>query len=179
MKVYIKAAHSDFSPGAVFYGRREYDDVLKFGRLIKKYLEAKFGISAELYSGHEPEEMTEDDLLIVLHRGSNMKNSEKYGACVTVKSNASADIQYHAYRLLMGICGKRGFRYGGVHVFTEKNPHKSFERSKPQKAFLFMIGFIDSAKDNRIFDNEDSFLAYQLSFRISEIIKESENEDHG
>ncbi len=178
MKVYLKAAHSDFSPGAVFSGRREYDDVLKFARTVKNFLEGRFGISAQVFVGKMPCEMKENDMLIELHRSSNMKNCEKYGAFAAVKDNSSVHTQYQAYRMLMGLCSVGGFRYGGVHTLVPESPYKSFISSKCEKAFLFTLGYIDSQKDNAVLDSNGEFIAYQLSFRISEIIKESQCADN-
>ena len=178
--IYINAAHTSYSPGGVWGARTEHSDVLKFARMLHMGLERDKSISVQMFTGDiRRRSFSEDDTVIVLHRASNEKNSFSYGARVTVPEEASSDIQYEAYRLLMSICGERLFRMKGVHTGSESHCRNSINTLGTNRVFLFDLGYIDSYTDNRIFDKCYEVMAERLSEKIKEILKEEKDEDNG
>ncbi len=178
IKIYINAAHTSFSPGGVWGERTEHEDMLKFTRMLSIELERDPDISCKVFTGDLRKKFTGYDVVLSFHRGTNIKNSEKHGAQVFVQENASADIQYEAFRLLESISSEKYFRMLGVHTATSKNIPASINHTGCERTFLFHIGFIDSQRDNRLFDSCYEELARELSERIKEVFKEEKNEDN-
>lgn len=176
INVLINAAHTSFSPGAVWGARNEHSDVLRFGRFLSFELDRIKDIHCECYTGSCKKAYSSDDIVIILHRGSNNKSCEAYGCDITVCEDADAQIQYEAYMLLESLTGEGGFRYRGVHTNTCSSPFRQMEKTGCKRTFLIRLGFIDNFRDNRIFDNSYEQLAQSLAQKINEIIKGDTNE---
>ena len=86
VNVFINAAHTSFSPGAMIYGRTEHSDVLAFARMLSMELERYEGIKCEYYTGNCRKGYSDEDIVIILHRGSNSGNDNTYGCDITVKA---------------------------------------------------------------------------------------------
>ncbi len=178
MKIYINAAHKPSSPGAVYGGRSEHEDVLSFCRVLSERL-VNAGFSQEIFIGYEKPEIKEDALVLIFHRGTSYKNAVSDGASVTVINDISADIQYEAYRMLEALTFAGGFRYRGVHTLTSFCPHRFIERTGAKRTFLFDMGFIESERDNFLFDCNKENIADALVKKLTEIyVKEGKNEDN-
>lgn len=177
MKIYINAAHTPCSPGAVYGGRIEHNDVLSFsGVLCEKLKNTDF--EYELFTGYEKSEaVSEDSAVLIFHRGTAYKNAVSRGASVTVGGDASALIQYEAYLLLEAVHKAGGFRYLGVHTVTSDYPHRFIEKTGTARTFLFDLGFIESEEDNRLFDSHKDKIARALVNKLTEIYKEGKYED--
>lgn len=169
VNVFINAAHTSFSPGAMIYGRTEHSDVLAFARMLSMELERYEGIKCEYYTGNCRKGYSDEDIVIILHRGSNSGNDNTYGCDITVKSTADAATQYDAFRLLQSLGGEKGFRLKKVHVNTGKSPFRQMEETGSEKTFLVKLGYIDSYKDNSIFDKNLLKLAQSLAEKINEV----------
>lgn len=171
-KVYVWAAHTSFSPGAMTAERNEHADVLRMAKFIVARLNVCEGIHAVLLTGNVKSVAERDALVLVLHRSFNEGNDRSYGAEIFTKKDADAKVQYAAYRLLESICRTGLFRYKGVHECTA---HKGFENlnlAECENAFMITLGFIDSSRDNLILDRHISRLGDNLCEKIIEIIKE-------
>ncbi len=176
VNVYINAAHTSFSPGGVWGDRTEHNDVLSFARMLAIELERDKNISCEYYTGNCRKGFSDEDIVLILHRGSNIKNCNKYGCDVTVQRDADAKTQYEAFRLLESLGGEKGFRLRGVHTNTEKTAFGRMEETGSKRTFLFKLGYIDSSEDNRIFDRNYIYLAERLSEKIKEVFGGDNNE---
>ncbi len=179
VNVFINAAHTSFSPGGVIYGRTEHSDVLEFARLLSAALIRTDGICCESYTGNCRKGYSDSDIVIILHRGSNVGNDNTYGCDITVKSTADADTQYDAFRLLQSLGGEKGFRLKGVHVNTRKSPFRQMEETGSKNTFLIKLGYIDSYKDNKIFDSNLLHLTESLAKKINEIFGGENNGTEG
>ena len=155
--------------------RTEYNDVSRFCRLLKKELEGH-SVNSVLTEGRPSGGYLKDDIILCFHRFSNMKNSEKRGASVTVPENSDSGVQYIAFRLLTSLCTDVGFRYGGVHTNTSRSPYKSLDMTGSPLTFLINLGFIDSFTDNSVLDTGSEELTKEFSRTLKEIIKERKNE---
>lgn len=174
--VIINLGHSPFSPGAVWEKRTEHRDVSVFGKKLQKELSKNINSECILYDGRLKKGTGENDIILSFHRDSNMKNCCSHGAKVLVQRESDKSVQYKAYRLLDSLCGNGGFRYCGVHTFTEKCPLKSIEATGSPCTFVFYLGYIDSSRDNAILDGSSDRLIKEFSKILTEIIKERENE---
>ncbi len=178
MKIYLNAAHTPYSPGAVYGGRNEHEDVLSFSGKVKNSLLER-GFDTEIFIGYDkPQSVNEDDVVIIFHRGTAYKNALTKGASVTVKEDASCGVQYEAFLLLEALCQASGFYYKGVHTVTPDYPHLFVERTGTDRSFLFELGFIESEEDNRLFSEYKEKTARALADRITEIYKEGKYETY-
>lgn len=158
--------------------RTEYGDMMKFTRMVAMELDRCPDVNCQVFTGNLKKNFSENDIVLSFHRGSNYKNCEKHGASVFVREDASADIQYEAFRLLSSICEDDYFRMLGVHTVSERSAFQSINSTGCDRTFVFCIGYIDSAKDNRIFDAYYEILAEKLAKRIKEVFKEEKNDDN-
>lgn len=171
-KVYVWAAHTSFSPGAVTAERNEHSDVLRMAKFIVGRLNGREGIHAVLLTGNVKSVAEKDAFVLVLHRNFNEGNDRSYGAEIFTKKDADANAQYVAYRLLESICRTGLFRYKGVHECTSRKGFESLNLAGIENAFIITLGFIDSGRDNLIFDRCISRLCENLCEKIVEIMKE-------
>lgn len=153
--IYLNFAHTVSSPGGVSGRRTEYSDSKRLCLALKReLLKIDGSLDVRLLGGRiQNRIMKSEDMLLVFHRGTSLKNEVTFGADILVKSDADAVCQNEAYELLDSICENAGFRYRGVHTYTRYSPFLSFECSVPERAYLLRVGFIDSESDNRLFDS--------------------------
>ncbi len=176
MNVFINNPHTRCSPGGVWGERTEYADIGRFLNRLYGETEKYGGVNCIMSNFVKIPEIGENDIFLSFHRNSNMKNRDASGAAVMVKSESGEAVQYKAYRLLEALCGEGGFRYKGVHTFTDLSPFKSVEKSTSPFTFLFTLGYIDNEGDNRVFDGFSSKHIKNFADKLNEIIKETENE---
>ena len=178
MKIFINAAHTPHSPGAVYGGRNEHKDVLLFSGELKKSL-CSLGVDSEIFTGYEVfPQVSEGDAVLIFHRGTSYKTAPKKGISVTLREDSSSSLQYEAYRLLMSAVKGFGMKYKGVHTATASFPHRFIEKTGTKRTFLFELGFIDDSGDNELFEKNLTDTAELLARDISEIYKEGKNEDN-
>lgn len=176
----INAAHSMASPGAVFQGRTESADCLRFGRALKAQLR-DYGIEAVLIDSGSPAERVERanaenaDIYIALHRGAGEKKGERGGISATLSEGADSGEQYSAFYLLQALCRGFSLRYGGVHCKGEGNPHKSLELITAPLSLVLELGFINSPEDNLCFDKGILPAAALAAAAVHEILREGED----
>ena len=176
MNVYINNPHTQCSPGGVWGERTEYTDIGRFLNRLYGETEKYDSINCIMCNFPKIPEIGENDIFLSFHRSSDMKSCASSGAAVMVKSESDAAVQYKAYRLLEALCGEDGFRYRGVHTYTDLSPFKSVEKSRSPFTFLFTLGYIDNEGDNRVFDGFSHKLIKNFAYKLNEIIKETENE---
>ena len=178
MRIYIDPAHTPHSPGAVYGGRNEHNDVLLFSGELKKSL-CSLGITAEIFTGYSaPPGISEGDAVLIFHRGTSYKTAPKKGISVTVRDDSSACLQYEAFRLLKALERGFGMKYKGVHTASSSFPHRFIERTGTERSFLFELGFIEDSCDNELFEKNLTDASELLAREISEIYKEGKNEDN-
>lgn len=172
MKIYIDAAHTPLSPGAVYSGRTEWKDNKKFALKIVENLGACPGLEAvfENASLLSPRDRLKRAFaencgkVFVLHRAFSLAGQKESGCRVTLPPFADSEIQYEASILLDNLCRAGEFKNKGVHLYTKNNLHKSLERPSMEGIFLFETGFIDNPEDNEKFDRNYRGMAQKLAF---------------
>lgn len=176
-KIYLYAAHTSFSPGGMYEGRTEHGDALRFCRFLGQQLEGAGEIQVKILTGKIRPVPDEDAIVLIFHRNYNEGNDKSHGAAVYVSEDADCETQYTASRLLESISRNGGFRYKGVHFGKSHSGFSSLTDTGCKNTFLLTLGFIDSPRDNKIFDERISFLANALCEEITDIIKEREYEN--
>lgn len=179
MKIYIDAAHSPLSPGAVFGGRREWDDCRTFSFKLAQALDGVSGVKTR--TGRNFSLSPSDRLkkaiscgfknIVVLHRACFSGTGYDNGCSVFLPSFSGSGAYEAAGELLCALCSAGGFRYRGVHSFSKSNPHISLRDSPAENVFLFELGFIDNAEDNRRLDLFSDAMAAAFAGRTETLMK--------
>ena len=177
--IYLNAAHTALSPGAVWHGKTEHGETLRFCHALKReLLFLDSDLDVRVTEGNFPlPYVMHDDFLFVLHKGINGKNENRHGASIYVKDTDSAATQYKAFRLLEALCGKR-LKYLGVHVAGKRTPFRFFVNTAAGNAYLIMAGFMESSKDLETMTLYEKEIAAALSREILKIYKEKTDEDY-
>lgn len=177
--IYLNAAHTASSPGAVWHGSTEHEEALSFCHALKReLLSLDGGLEIIVTEGNFPlPYVMHDDFLFVFHKGINGKNENCRGAEIYVKDTDSAATQYRAFRLLEALCGKR-LKYRGVHIAGKGTPFRFFVNTAARNAYLIMAGFMESVHDRSAFLHHEKEIAAGLSREILRIYKEKTDEDY-
>lgn len=173
-KIVIDAGHNGLTdPGAVFNGRRESDDVLRLARAVGEIL-ARNGYDIEYTRTGDISQTVQQkaqfannagaDLFISLHR--NMATyPEQYNGVQTLiydRSGIKVPMAENINANLEGL----GFR----NINVETRPDLAVLRRTSMPALLVEVGFIDSEKDNQLFDTRFQEIAQAIADGIMDTL---------
>ena len=158
-KIMLDAGHGGEDPGAVHEERTEKDDNLKLALAVGKILEDN-GVDV-VYTRTEDVYQTpfekaklanEDgvDYFISFHRNSSPEPEQYQGAEVLVYDKKG--IKYDMAENILGALGEAGFKELGVKA----RPGLVVLRRTKMPALLIETGFINSKRDNELFDTRFS-----------------------
>lgn len=155
-KIVIDAGHNGLTdPGAVYNGRRESDDVLALARALGEILSGY---------GYEVDYTRTGDISQSVTQKAQYANDADADLFISLHRNkASYPGQYDGVQTLIYDTG--GFkpamaeninsnleRVGYKNINVETRPDLAVLRRTEMPALLVEVGFIDSDKDNRLFD---------------------------
>lgn len=173
-KIVIDAGHNGLTdPGAVFNGRRESDDVLRLARAVGDIL-ARNGYDIDYTrTGDIAQTVVQKaqyannagaDLFVSLHR--NMATyPEQYNGVQTLvydRSGIKVPMAENINSNLEGV----GFRNINVDV----RPDLAVLRRTAMPALLVEVGFIDSERDNQLFDTRFDEIAQAIADGIMDTL---------
>lgn len=181
-KIVIDAGHGGKNPGAVYQGRRESDDALRLAMAVGNILEE---------NGYDVIYTRTTDATQSVGQKAAIANEEGADLFLSVHRNA-ADYpgQYDGIQTLLyddsGLKKKiaerinanleaLGFRNIGVDI----RPNLVVLNSTRMPALLVEAGFIDSDKDNQLFDSRFQALAQAIAEGIMETLEESAATEEG
>lgn len=159
--------HGGTDSGATLGNRYEKNDVLKFGRDVKKIVERH---------GVQVDETRKSDVFISLQGRCNLENKKRYDFFISYHRNAFnkkargvetftfTSKKPKAVELATNINNnmvKAGFVNRGV-----KSANFKVLRSTKADAVLMEIGFIDNVADNKIFDSKYNELVEGVAMGI-------------
>ena len=167
--IMLDAGHGGQDPGAVYKGRQEKDDNLKLALAVGKILESN-GINV-LYTRttdvyQTPFEKarfaneTGADFFISFHRNSSPESGQYNGVEVLVYDKKG--IKYQMAENIVGALGELGFKELGV----KERPGLVVLRRTKMPALLIETGFINSDKDNQLFDEKLQEIAKSIADAI-------------
>ena len=166
-KIVIDAGHNGLTdPGAVFNGRRESDDVLRLAQAVGELLtqdgyDVEYtrtgNINQSVIQKAQIANQTGADLFISLHR-----------------NQASYPGQYDGVQtLIYGHSGLKQTMAENINqnlANVEARPELAVLRRTQMPALLVEAGFIDSAKDNQIFDTRFDEIAQAIADGITDTL---------
>lgn len=175
-KIIIDAGHNGMTdPGAVFNGRRESDDVLKLAMAVGEIL-SRNGYDVEYTrTGNINQSVTQKaqlansagaDLFISLHRNMASYPGQYDGVQTLIydRSGIKLPMAENINSNLEGV----GFR----NINVETRPNLAVLRRTQMPALLVEAGFIDSEKDNQIFDNRFDEIAQAIADGIMDTLND-------
>lgn len=178
-KIMLDAGHGGSDPGAVYNGRQEKDDALKLTLAVGKILE-KNGVdvyytrTTDIYqTPFEKAKLANDagvDYFISFHRNSSPESNQYNGVEVLLYDKSG--IKYDMAENILGALGLIGFREIGVKA----RPGLVVLRKTKMPALLVEAGFINSDKDNQLFDEKFDEMAQGIANAILGTLNEQEIE---
>ena len=168
-KIILDAGHGGADPGATYEGRQEKDDALKLTLAVGKILEEN-GVDVEYtrttdvfqtpFQKATIANQSGADYFISFHRNSSEKPNQ-YTGVETLVYNKSG-IKYELAQNILGALGELGFREIGV----KERPGLVVLRRTNMPSVLVEMGFINSEKDNQMFDEKFDEIAKSIAEAI-------------
>ena len=167
--IMLDAGHGGQDPGAVYKGRQEKNDNLKLalavGEILKnKGIDISYTRTGDVYqTPFEKAQLANQagvDYFISFHRNSSPKENQYNGAEVLIYDKSG--IKYQMAENILGALGEVGFREIGV----KERPGLVVLRRTRMPALLIETGFINSEKDNQLFDEKFEEIARSIADAI-------------
>lgn len=166
------AGHGGYDSGAVCFGRREEDDVLKLALEVGAKLEDKY-VCDSVYTRttdiyESPSKMAQDsnefdaDLFVSYHRNSATPTGHGYETLVFENIGIKKELADKLNARMEAV----GFKNRGTKI--RKNLTVLKKTDAP--AVLLEVGFISSAADNRLFDSKFSQIVDAIVLSIAEVM---------
>lgn len=168
-KIMLDAGHGGSDPGAVYNGRKEKDDALKLTLAVGKILENNgidvyYTRTTDVYqTPFEKAKLANEagvDYFISFHRNSSPESNQYDGVEVLLYDKNG--IKYEMAENILGALGLIGFREIGVKA----RPGLVVLRKTKMPALLVEAGFINSEKDNQLFDEKFNEIAQGIANAI-------------
>lgn len=176
-KIIIDPGHGGSDSGATYEGRREKDDVLRLGLEVGKLLQRNgqdvfYTRVSDVYNTPlEKAEMgnkVNADFFLSLHRNSTDKPNSAGGAEATVYEISG--IREEMANELLNELEKVGFSNRGIL----ERPDLTILRRTDMPTVALDVGFIDSEKDNVIFDREFNQIVRAIALGVLTVLKKQE-----
>lgn len=180
-RIVIDAGHGGNDLGAVYEGRREKDDNLKLALAVGKILENK---------GYDVVYTRQSDIYDTPTRKAQKANEANADYFVSFHRNKSVipgqydgvqTLVYNENPVTMKLANKInenlesvGFKNVGVEV----RPDLAVLRRTKMPAVLIEAGFIDNAKDNRLFDDKFQEIAQAIADAITDEVSLEQNNSY-
>lgn len=175
--IVIDAGHGGSDPGAVYNGRREKDDNLRLALAVGKILENNgqnvvYTRTTDVFdSPYEKAQIGNragGDFFVSFHRNSSQVPGQYSGVETLVYDDSG--IKAQLARRVNENLEQAGFQNLGVSV----RPNLVVLNSTDMPAILIESGFINSAQDNRIFDQNFSEIADGIAQAILDTVRQTE-----
>lgn len=176
-QIVIDAGHGGTDPGAVYEGRQEKDDDLRLAMAVGDILsqngvDVTYTRTTDVYqTPFEKAQIANDadaDFFISFHRNSSPRENQYSGVETLVydKSGTKLDMAEN----INGALGELGFRDLGVQA----RPGLVVLRRTKMPALLIETGFINTEKDNELFDQQFEEIAQAIAYAILGTLDQNE-----
>ena len=178
--IMIDAGHGGNDPGAVYKGRREKDDnfalAMEVGRILSENgVDVLYTRTTDDYiSPFERARLANEakvDFFISFHRNSSPEVNQYNGVEVLVYDKNG--IKYEMAQNIVGALGELGFREIGVQA----RPGLVVLRKTKMPALLIETGFLNSDKDNQLYDEKNAEIAQAIAGAILGTLDQQQGEE--
>lgn len=176
----LQPAHGGNDPGAVYKGRREKDDnfalAMEVGRILSENgVDVLYTRTTDDYiSPFERARLANEakvDFFISFHRNSSPEVNQYNGVEVLVYDKNG--IKYEMAQNIVGALGELGFREIGVQA----RPGLVVLRKTKMPALLIETGFLNSDKDNQLYDEKNAEIAQAIAGAILGTLDQQQGEE--
>ena len=176
----LQSAHGGNDPGAVYKGRREKDDnfalAMEVGRILSENgVDVLYTRTTDDYiSPFERARLANEakvDFFISFHRNSSPEVNQYNGVEVLVYDKNG--IKYEMAQNIVGALGELGFREIGVQA----RPGLVVLRKTKMPALLIETGFLNSDKDNQLYDEKNAEIAQAIAGAILGTLDQQQGEE--
>ena len=176
--IMLDAGHGGKDPGAQYEGKQEKEDNLRLTLAVGKILAAKgidvlYTRTTDVYqTPFEKAQITNQsgaDLFISFHRNSSPEANQYNGAEVLIYDKKG--LKYEMAENILGALGEVGFKELGVKA----RPGLVVLRRTRIPALLIETGFINSDKDNKLFEEKFQEIADAIAGAILGTLDEAQN----
>ncbi len=173
-KIILDPGHGGYDNGASYNGRREKDDVLSLAFDVASELrrlgyEVEFTRVDDVYDSPNEKARIGNasgaDYFISLHRNSNPTPNSSNGVQTLVYSDSG--IKGQMARNINKRLEDVGFR----NINVEERKNLAVLRRTKMPALLLEVGFINSDKDNQLFDENKARIAEAIAIGIDETLR--------
>ena len=174
MKIYIDAGHGGDSIGATYKGRKEQDDCLRLALKVEEFLLKQKNVEVKLSRRTDVNPLISNrckeanawkaDYFLSIHR--NAFTPEKAtGAEIWVYSKAATNGETFnkAVRILELTCAATGYENRGTKKGAPSYSDYGVNSLTNMNSALIECGFIDTTKDNEIFDAKFNAMAEAIA----------------
>lgn len=178
--IMIDAGHGGNDPGAVYKGRREKDDnfalAMEVGRILSENgVDVLYTRTTDDYiSPFERARLANEakvDFFISFHRNGSPEVNQYNGVEVLVYDKNG--IKYEMAQNIVGALGELGFREIGVQA----RPGLVVLRKTKMPALLIETGFLNSDKDNQLYDEKNAEIAQAIAGAILGTLDQQQGEE--
>ena len=165
-KIVVDSGHGGEDPGAVLQGRQEKDDTLQLGLEVGNILKNNgvdviFTRTEDIYqTPFQKAQIANEamaDYFVSIHRNSSPRPNQYEGVETLVYDKSG--IKLEMAENIDGALEKVGFKNLGV----KERPGLVVLRRTKMPAFLVEVGFINSEKDNQLFDEKFREIAQAIA----------------
>lgn len=178
-KIVIDAGHGGREPGAVHEGRQEKDDTLRLalavGEILKQNgVDVAFTRTEDVYQTPYEKAQTANreggDFLISIHRNSSPEANQYSGveSLVFDRSGKKVELAENINRELE----EAGYRNLGI----KERPGLVILRRSQMPAVLVEVGFLNTDRDNELFDRNFEGIAEAIAQGVLQTIREDAQE---
>lgn len=171
--IFIDAGHGGDSIGASYKGRLEQDDTLKLALAVGKLLKAQgikvvysrtTNVNPTLNQRTTRANDANADYFISIHRNAFKPNQANgVEAWVYSKCSKTGKTYKMAQTIVDNVCLATGFLDRGVKLGAPSYSDYAVNRDSNMDSCLLECGFIDSDKDNKIFDTKFDAIALAIA----------------
>lgn len=181
MKIFIDAGHGGNSIGASYNGRKEQDDTLRLAKAVRDILLTQNDVEVMLSREDDTNPTITEravaanvwgaDYFISIHRNAFSPNkAQGVEAWVYSRVKIGGETFNKAKNIVDKVCEKTGFIDRGVKVGAPSYADFGVNRLTKMNSCLFEAGFIDSDKDNAVFDTMFSEMALAIAEGLMEAV---------
>lgn len=174
-KIYLDAGHGGYDNGAQYNGRKEKDEALDLalavGNLLSKEgYDVHYTRTTDVYQSPTEKAQIANrngaDLFVSFHRNASQVPGTYDGVQTLLYDDSG--IKAYMARNINDELEKVGFKNLGVSI----RPNLAVLRQTDMPALLVEVGFIDSDKDNQIYDQNFNEIAQAIADGIADTLDE-------
>lgn len=177
-KICIDPGHGGKDSGALGFGRKEKDDVLKLALKIKDLLETQ-GVTVIMTRSTDKDititnrtalaNKEKCDYFLSLHRDA-FSNESANGSNIYIYSKAPAATEKKAETIYNAVINATGFRKRGLIKGAANFNDYGVNRDTVMAASVLELGFITNKSDNAIFDSKNDAIAEAIAKALCSIV---------